>query len=144
MNQDNHENMRLVIAVNKRLESGVAMNAVFHLGAGLVNLIGDGGRETLKFLDFEDGDGQIHRSISARSFIVLRASSSEIRKLREQAQESGVTFADFLATMTGDTYREQLDRTRQTAGDALEYYGIALYGDKETLAPLTRKLSLWR
>lgn len=144
MNNDNHENVRLAIVVNKRLDTGVAMNAAFHLGAGIANLVGDEGREQLKFLNFQDKEGGSHPSISARSFIVLRAKSGEIRKLRRQAREAGITFCDFVDTMTGDTYHEQLEKTLQATEDDLEFFGIALFGEKEALAPLTGKLSLWR
>lgn len=144
MNNDNHEKVRLTVVVNKRLEPGVAMNAVFHLGAGIANLVGEEGRQQLKFLDFRDNEGEIHPSISARSFIVLRAKSGEIRKLRRQAREVGILFCDFVDTMTGDTYHEQLEKTCQTKEEDLEFFGIALFGEKEVLAPLTGNFSLWR
>ena len=138
------EFVRMVAVINKRIDPGVAMNALFHLASGLTNLIGEEGRERLQFLDFEDANGGLHRSISARSFIVLRGTSNEIRKLREASTEAGVPSIDFTSTMTGDTFKEQLERTQLTPFDDLEFYGIALFGDKDTLSPMTRKLSLWK
>lgn len=134
---------RVVILLNKTLPPGIAANAIAHLGLGTANAAGDQGRENLKFLDFIDRDGQSHRSISARSVIVLRGKPTEIRKLRQQARENGILTVDFSNTMTGGTYREQLQRTAQTSEAELEYYGVALYGPAEKIAPLTKRYSLW-
>jgi hypothetical protein len=46
--------------------------------------------------------------------------------------------------MTGDTYVEQLVRTEKATGDAVRYYGVALFGDADLLAPHTKRLSLWK
>lgn len=138
------DTVRLVIALNKSLEFGKALNAASHLAAGITNLIGQEGRDRLKFLDFRGASDGMHLSISARSFIVLRANSNELRKLRTQADEGRFLCTDFIATMTGGTYKEQLERTAATAADQIEYCGVALFGLRADLDPLTRKLSLWR
>ncbi len=46
--------------------------------------------------------------------------------------------------MTGDTYVEQMERTGRLAEEELDYWGLALFGPKEVLDPVTRKFSLWR
>lgn len=138
------ETTRVVVVVNKNLDAGRAMNTAAHLALGLANLIGEGGRRDLKFLDFVDGNGQLHPSISARSLIVLRGTANEIRTTRLKAVETAIPFVDFTSTMTGDTYVEQLQRTAATPESDLEYAGIALIGLKEMLQPLTKKLSLWK
>lgn len=143
MSQDSN-NTRVVAIVNKRIEPGVAMNAILHLGAGIVNLMGDDGRQRLQFIDFKDADGKVHRSISARSFIVLRANSSQIRKVYERGKEIGLPSVAFTNTMTGDTYREQLERTELASSDSLDFYGIAIIGERDVVGPMTRKFSLWR
>lgn len=70
--------------------------------------------------------------------------SNQIRKLRGDLAQLGVCFVDFTSTMTVGTYAEQKERTKQTAEADLEYYGICMFGEKETLSELTRKFSLWR
>jgi hypothetical protein len=138
------ESTKLVVLANKRFDTGVVMNAVAHTVAGLINRIGEDGRSKLKFLDFEDFDGQKHRSISARSFIILRGTDGDIRKVRQRAQEVGIPHVSFVSTMTGDTYVEQLARTRATPTLGLTFYAIALVGHADELHPITKRYSLWR
>ena len=127
----------------KTLAPGVALNAIAHLGMAIANVIGEKGRDELRFLDFVDADGKAHRSISGRSLIVLRGKSSEIRKLRQQAQEAGIITVDFTSSMTGGTYEDQLKRTAAARGDDLEYFGVALFGTSDKISPLTKRHSLW-
>jgi hypothetical protein len=142
----NHPNdtVKLVALINKRLESGVAMNALAHATAAAVNLAGQEGRESLKFLDFADADGQVYPGISARSFIILRGTDADIRKLRASAMAAGLPAVAFTNTMTGGTYIEQLERTKVAHAQDLVFYALVVLGNAETLNPLTKKLSLWR
>jgi hypothetical protein len=135
---------KLVAILNKRIEPGKVMNALAHCVAGAVNLLGEQGREALKFLDFVDADGQKYPSISARSFIVLRGSDGDIRKIRQQALEASVSAVCFTESMTGGTYVEQILRTKTTPTSSLVFYAIVLVGDEGVLRPLTKRCSLWR
>ena len=141
---DMNETVKLVVLVNKRLDTGVAMNALAHAVAASVNLIGDEGRASLRFLDFTDANGQIYPGISARSFIVLRGSDGDIRKLRQRAIEVGLPAVCFTQTMTGETYIQQLKRTKSAPTSELTFYAIALVGRAEVLNPITKKYSLWK
>jgi len=133
-----------VALINKRLEPGVAMNALAHATAAAVNLAGQEGRDSLKFLDFTDADGQLYPGISARSFIILRGSDADIRKLRASAIGAGLPVAAFINTMTGGTCLEQLERTIVTNVQDIVFYALVVLGKAETLNPLTKKFSLWR
>lgn len=143
-NSDPGQGYRVVILMNQKLEGGIVLNAIAHLGMGIAHAVGEEGRRQLKFLDFTDGNGQAHKSISARSLIVLRGKLSELRKLREQARDAGILAVDFTSSMTGDTYREQLERTAQIPEPGLEYYGVALFGPVDKISPLTKRYSLWK
>ena len=46
--------------------------------------------------------------------------------------------------MTVGTYLEQQQRTKETPEIELEYYGVCLFGEINTVNELTRKFSLWR
>ena len=76
-------------------------------------------------------------------FIILRANSNKIRKLRAEAINKNIHYADFIDTMTVGTYQEQIERTGHTNEADLEYFGIVLFGDWQTVSELTRKFSLW-
>ena len=138
---------KIVVVLNKRLEQGVALNAAAHMALGLSALAANEGprlMESLKFLRFVDRDGEAHPSISALSLVVLKGTSSEIRKFRAQLREKQILSVDFTDTMTGGTYVEQLERMSNTTEDELQYYGICAFGTKTELEPLSRRFSLWR
>lgn len=134
---------KFVVLVNKNLEAGRAMNAIAHSCAGLVNIAPDELREKMSFIDFTDQDGTAHRSISGLSLIVLRGTNGELKKARRKFLESNVLFTDFVETMTGDTYREQLEKTAGKATEELEYFCVAAFGEKEVIDPITKRFSLW-
>lgn len=138
------ETHKFVAIVNKNLEPGVALNALAHATAGLGASAPEELREKMSFINFPDKNGNNHPNISALSLIVLRGTSNEIRKARNQYVEGNIHFVDFLETMTGDTYKEQLDKTVGTAYEDLNFYCIVAFGEKKILDPITKKLSLWR
>ena len=133
---------KVVVIVNKNLEIGKALNAVSHSCAGLVASAPEDLKEKMSFIDFE-GKDIIHKSISALSLIVLRGSNGEIKKARKQFMEQNVHFTDFTVTMTGDTYKEQLEKTKEVSDEDMEYFCIAAFGEKEIINPITKRLSLW-
>lgn len=138
-----NDTYKFVAVVNKDLEIGKALNAIAHSCAGLVDLATDELREKMSFIDFEDGDGYVHKNISGLSLIVLRGKNGEIKKLRKSFVEQDILFTDFIETMTGDTYKEQLDKTKDTKEEDMKYYCLVAFGEKEIIDPLTRKFSLW-
>lgn len=141
---DDLSEFKVVALINKRLPTGQALNAIAHLGLGLCAAVGDEGRHILQFLDFVDRDGGVHRSISARSLVVLQGSSGDIRRLRRDALDTGLPCVDFTVTMTGGDYQSQIARTSVTAETELEYFGVITFGKTDILRPITRKYSLWR
>ncbi len=100
-------------------------------------------KEKMSFIDFVNKDGSIHKSISWLSLIVLRGKNGEIKKLRNEFIENDILFTDFIETMTGDTYREQLNKTLETSSEDMNYFCIAAFGEKEIIDSLTKKFSLW-
>lgn len=141
---DTRSGFKLVAILNKRIETGKVMNALAHCVAGTINVLGEQGRDALKFLDFVDADGQTYPSISARSFVILRGSDGDIRKVRQRAVEAGLAAVCFMESMTGDTYVEQLERTKATSAQDLTFYALVLAGDADVINPITKKFSLWR
>lgn len=138
-----HDTYKFVAVVNKNLEIGKALNAIAHSCAGLVGVAEEELKEKMSFIDFLDKDDSIHKSISGLSLIVLRGKNNEIKKLRQSFIEHNVLFTDFTETMTGDTYKEQLNKTKQTSNEDMNYFCITAFGKKEIIDPLTRKFSLY-
>lgn len=138
-----NDTYKFVAVVNKDLEVGKALNAIAHTCAGLVDMAPLELREKMSFIDFEDGDGFIHKNISGLSLIVLRGKNGEIKKLKHNLEEQQILFTDFVETMTGDTYKEQLDKTKATKEEDMKYYCLVTFGEKAKIDPLTKKFSLW-
>ncbi len=135
---------KFVVVLNKKIDPGVALNAASHMVASLMSKASSEYRKCMKFIDYIDGDGQVHL-VSGLSLIVLRAdNSNKLRKARYNAIEDGILHVDFTESMTGDTYLEQMERTKNTPEGELNYYGLCMFGHKDKINPITSKFSLWR
>jgi hypothetical protein len=134
---------KFVVLVNKNLEVGQAMNAIAHSCAGLAAAAPEALREKMSFIDFTDKDHVVHPSISGLSLIVLRGTDGELKKARRKFIENNVLFTDFVETMTGGTYMEQLEKTADKETEALEYFCVAAFGEKAVIDPITKRFSLW-
>jgi hypothetical protein len=135
---------KFVIVLNKKIESGVALNACAHMAACLTARADADLQGQMAFVDYQDIDGNVH-PVSALSLIVLSAkNANQIRTARREALHSGVFCVDFTESMTKDTYVEQMERTAKLKDEELDYWGLAMFGPKEALDPITRKFSLWR
>lgn len=134
---------KFVVLVNKSLETGKAMNAIAHSCAGLIACAPEELREKMSFIDFTDKDGNLHKSISGLSLIVLRGTNGELKKARQKFAEGNIHFIDFVESMTGGTYQEQLEKTGALSGDNMEYYCVAAFGEMDVINPITKRFSLW-
>ena len=135
---------KFVVLLNKKLEPGVALNATAHMVAALMQKASGPEQANMKFLDYEDADGQIH-PVSGLSLIVLRAdNSNKIRTARTRAIEDNILHVDFTESMTGDTCVEQMQRTSSLAESELNYYGLCMFGNRQQINAITSKFSLWR
>lgn len=134
---------KFCVVLNKKLEPGVALNAASHMAACLVAGADEATREEMLFVDYVDGDGNVH-PVSGLSLVVLKAkNSNQIRDARAKAIEAGIPFVDFTESMTQGTYVEQMERTRALKEAELEYWGFCIFGRKTAVDPITGKFSLW-
>lgn len=134
---------KFVAVLNEKIPVGNLMNALAHMAAGLAGSYSN--IAELRFDSYIDKGGGIHKSISDNPFIILKAdNSNQIRTLRQELIANNIHFNDFTDTMTAGTYIEQKERTKNTAEEDLQYYGICMFGDKILLSQLTKKFSLWR
>ena len=139
-------NYKFVVLVNKELENemGRAMNAIAHSCAGLINSAPEELREKMSFIDFADKDGISHKSISALSLIILRGKNNELKKAKEAFKQQNIHYTDFIETMTGETYKEQLEKTSKTSEEEMKYFCVAAFGKKENIDVITKRFSLWK
>jgi len=141
MSENNFEN-KLVAVVNKQIDTGVLMNAIAHMCLGFG---ANKDPSELHIMDYKNKDGFIYPNISKMPFIILREkNSNKIAALLAKAKEHGVQYSVFTNTMTVGTWQDQEERTLLTSNDEMIFYGIVLYGPKDVVTEMTRKLSLWR
>ena len=135
---------KFTIVLNTKIEPGMALNACAHMTATLVARADSETRKHMSFMDYLDANGNAY-PVSALSQVVLSAkNSNQIRTARFEATNAGLPHADFTQSMTKDTFVEQMDRTRTLPEEELDYWGTTIFGPKEMVDPITRKLSLWR
>ncbi|MBN8828767.1 MAG: DUF2000 domain-containing protein [Sphingobacteriia bacterium] len=130
-----------VAIINKDLEPGRALNAVAHMSVALGAEIGE---NDLLLDDYIDNNGFIYPKISRIPFIILRAKSSEIRKIYDLAKEHDIKHRAFLDTMIAGTFVQQIERTAETNQENLVFFGLNLFGDWSKVSELTKKLSLYK
>ncbi len=139
-----NDKYKFVAVINEKIETGKALNAIAHMGLGLVNIADEETKEKMSFIDFPDKDDEAHKSISGLSLIVLKGRNGEIKKVRNQFKEENIMFVDFIETMTGNTFAEQLVKTKELGQEEHNYFGILAFGEIDKINPITKKLSLWR
>lgn len=133
---------KLVAVMNKQIEMGVSMNALAHMCLGFGAHMGS---SELHLMDYENAEGFIYPNISKMPFIILREkNSNKIGNLLMKAKEAGIQYSVFTNTMTEGTWEDQKARTFATKPEEIIFYGIVLYGPKEIVTEMTKKLSLWR
>lgn len=131
---------KFVAVLNKKVEAGKVMNALAHMTVGLVSSNPD---HDMGVVNYEDKDGGAHMA-SKFPYIILRAkNSNQIRTLRNDLIEKGIPFASFTNAMTVGGWEEQIERSKASPEEELEYYGICMLGEKSDLDELTKKFSLW-
>jgi uncharacterized protein DUF2000 len=135
---------KFVVVLNKKIPPAAALNACAHMTATLVARADDETKGHMSFVDYTDADGNVH-PVSALSLVVLSAkNSSQLHAARLEVIRAGLSHVDFTATMTQDTFVEQMDRTQATREADLDYWGLCVFGPKQAVDPITRKFSLWR
>lgn len=134
---------RFIIVLNgKEKNIGRLMNAAGHAMAGLVG--GVGADEDYCFVDYLDGSGKVHPTISHYPVIALKAkNSNQVKKVRDEASVRGISCVDFTDTMSVGKTAEQMEATKAKSEDDLEFLGLALFGDTDDLREITGKLSLY-
>lgn len=135
-------NNKLVAVVNKQIETGVVMNALAHMCLGFGAHMGP---SDLHLMDYKTADDVVYPNISKMPFIILREkNSNKIANLLLKAKEIGIQYSVFTNTMTEGTWEDQEKRTLMTKSEEIVYYGIVLFGPRDAVTELTKKLSLFK
>jgi Protein of unknown function (DUF2000) len=139
--QEQAETKKVVVAVNKKLEPGRALNAAAHALLGLSSE-GESDRGRFQIVDYETS-GESGFLASKLPLIVLRGSGGHLRRLRAELLEAGLPAVGFHSAMTEGSWEEQVQRSAAQPLDQLELYAIASIGERQLVDPLTKRLSLY-
>jgi|SRR5579871_5375370 len=135
---------KFAAVLNKKVDIGKLMNVLGHISICLVTKSTPEQIQAMGIINYKDKDDNAHEA-SRNSFIILKADNgNQIRSVRNAAIERGILFVDFTHTMQEGTYKDQLEKTKETSEKDLEYYGIVLFGEITEVTELTRKFQLWK
>ena len=127
-----------MVVVDEALAPGLAANAAavmaLTLGTKVPALVGE---------PFVDGAGERHPGLITTGLPVLRAAASELPALRAKALAAEVGVVGFPRSGQTTTDYEHF-RAMVAETEALEYLGLAFYGDGKALSRLTGSLGLLR
>lgn len=130
---------KLIVAVNRRLDIGPAMNAMAHALAGLVAC-----HAGIEFLDYPAQAGW-KGLISKPPIIVLRSdNSAHLERLHQEALPLGLAVNPFVHTMLGSSAAEQQAATLHAEAGSLDYWAVAVFGQADVLKPLTKRFSIYK
>lgn len=135
---------KFVAVLNKKVDVGKAMNALAHMTISLGAHTGEAERDLMGFVDYMDKDNN-HHVLSKNSFVILRADNgNQLRTARRLAIEKGIRVTDFANTMQEGTYIDQLNNTKASTEESLDYFGICMFGEIQTINEITKKFQLYR
>lgn len=135
---------KFVFIVNEKFNPGVMFNAYGHVALGLAGMLDrSNSLSEVEFLEYHQDGDPLPALLSTYPVIVLKAkNSSQLRRLRDDAQRANLPVNYFTHTMNGDSARGQLEATRSTPLEQQEFAVVALFGSQDVLTPLTKRFSL--
>jgi hypothetical protein len=135
---------KIVVALNKQLEPGRALNAAAHAVLGLA--AGDGEatdvKERFQVIDYPTADANGFLA-SALPLIVLRAKPAHLKRLLGDLHAAAQPAVAFHSAMTEGTWEDQVARSAGHSIADLELYAVATIGAAERIDPLTKRCSLY-
>lgn len=138
MFEDNQK--KLYIVVNRMMESALLLNATAHLAAGIMRKA-----DEALFHDYSNEESGLKAHLSHYPVVILQAkNSNQLKTALLKCQEADITFNYFSTTMLGASSEAQIQATKETSLEALEFIAIALYGDTVRMLPVTKKFSVFK
>lgn len=138
MFEDNQK--KLYVIVNRQQDPALLLNATAHVAAGIMRKA-----EDVLFNDYPNAESGLRASLSHYPVVILQAkNSNQLKTALLKCQEAGIETNFFTTTMPGPSSEIQIRDTQKAALDSLEFVAIALYGDTDSMACVTKKFSLYK
>lgn len=133
---------KITIVVRRDLENWQVLNTVGHISAYFGNQLKD---------DFGTGgyyitkDGVNHPRNSQYPIVVLAAEQADLYPLIQGVRARGLSTINFVRDMIEcEDDAELVERISVVEDKDLDYLGVGIFGDKNTLKEITKKFKLWK
>lgn len=137
------QEMKCVMVIDENLPLGIITNTAAVMGVTLGKCLPD-----IVGIDVFDRMGKCHLDIIEFPIPILKGNSVVIKELREklyQQEFSELTVVDFSdIAQSCKTYDEFIGKIAKVPGTDLNYFGIAICGDKKQVNKLTGSMPLLR
>ncbi|MGC0151419.1 DUF2000 domain-containing protein [Chromobacterium vaccinii] len=136
------QDKKCVLIVDGSLPLGVIANTAAVLGASIGKL-----RPEMIGHDLPDSAGHLHQGITTIGIPILKGDGELLKSMRAKLKEfePELLVIDVIsATRTTRSYEEYAAVLKQGPEEKIEYFGLALFGDKKTVTQLTGDLGLLR
>lgn len=141
LERDQDFTQKIVIVINKTLETWEAFNATAHIAAYIGNHLRNG-FNTGEF--FTTKDGQNYPRNTQYPIVILRAKPGQLATLMGKARTSGLLYNGFIREMIETTDdREIIEKLGAKDSSEIEYLGVGLFGPNEEVGILTKAYQLW-
>ena len=137
------QNEKCVMVIDESLPLGIIANTAAILGITL-------GRQMPEVVgaDVTDQSGHVHLGIIEFPVPILRWTTESIKEMREklyQPDYADLTVVDFSDLAQGcKTYEEFIEKMSGVPESELQYFGVAICGEKKKVNKLTGSLPLLR
>ena len=137
------QNEKCVMVIDESLPLGIIANTAAILGITL-------GRQMPEVVgaDVTDQSGHVHLGIIEFPVPILRGTTESIEEMREklyQPDYADLTVVDFSDLAQGcKTYEEFIEKMSGVPESELQYFGVAICGEKKKVNKLTGSLPLLR
>ena len=137
------QNEKCVMVIDESLPLGIIANTAAILGITL-------GRQIPEVVgaDVTDQSGHVHLGIIEFPVPILRGTTESIKEMREklyQPDYADLTVVDFSDLAQGcKTYEEFIEKMSGVPESELQYFGVAICGEKKKVNKLTGSLPLLR
>jgi hypothetical protein len=139
----NYKQKKIVAVLSSNLEAGIALNVIGHLAIS----IGAYSDEELMGRPYLlDASGINHAGIAKYPFVTTKANPTKLRKIIVEARlKEDILIADYPEQMLVTGHDDELAQSMSVVKEEeINYLGAIIYGNIDSVAELTGKLSLWR
>jgi len=131
---------KFVVILNKVYELSRMASALGHVTIGLSRGIADADASLVTYRDL---NGREYPSISDWPFMILRASSEQMKTARERLREVNLPAVCYLDTMFEGGSAAQQAATLQKSSADIQLIALATFGPIESVDSVCKKYSLW-